>query len=202
VFELQWLNYGLGVANVVTWTLSCFLLNGYLFWKSRQFELASRTALLWSSFSSSGGMSGMREFLVVGVPATLWSCSEWWWWEIQCLIVGLISSVDLAANVAMMTAVNLLFMISNGIMNTASSLVGNAIGCGDIAMAKTYAAVSCSLGAAISALILLPALFIFDNQICAALTDEADVKISLKPIMHIYALILIPDHCANILSGS
>lgn len=136
------------------------------------------------------------------MPATMWSCSEWWWWEIQCLIVGLISSVDLAANVAMMTVVNLFFMTSNGIMNTASSLVGNAIGSGDVTMAKTYAAVSCSLGAAISGLIVLPALFIFDDQICAALTDEADVKMSLKPIMHIYAFNLIPDHCANILSGS
>ena len=124
VNRLGWLNEGVGCANVITWFTGSVLLNGYLIYTADSIGLGENRWMLSGIGLGPGGWPALKEFLKLGVPYLIQTCSEWWFWEVIALIVGLIDSVSLAAHVGLLTLVSLLFMISIGISNTGSAQVG------------------------------------------------------------------------------
>jgi len=55
-------------------------------------------------------------------------CFEWWAFELIAIFAGLLSVNDLAAQVAIVNIVGLVYMIPLGVQFAASGLVGNMIG--------------------------------------------------------------------------
>ena len=69
-------------------------------------------------------------------------CFEWWCFEILAIFAGMLSNAELAAQVAIINIITLLFMIPLGVQFAASSLVGIEIGAGNPQQAKKYALTS------------------------------------------------------------
>lgn len=72
--------------------------------------------------------SGWCEYLKLAVPSTLMQCFEWWAFELIAIFAGILSVNDLAAQVAIVNIVGLVYMIPLGVQFAASGLVGNMIG--------------------------------------------------------------------------
>jgi len=59
-------------------------------------------------------------------------CFEWWAFEVIAIFAGMMSVTDLAAQVVIINIIGLVYMIPLGIQYSASLLVGNQIGKGNI----------------------------------------------------------------------
>ena len=66
-------------------------------------------------------------------------CFEWWAFELLAIFSGYLGVIALAAEVVIINIVTFIFMLPLGISYAASSLVGNAIGQGNIKMGKRFA---------------------------------------------------------------
>jgi multidrug resistance protein, MATE family len=68
---------------------------------------------LWSKNSFS--WSGTKKFLRLGVPGTIMQCAEWWAFEVLAIFAGMIGKHQLAAQVAIINIIGLLYMVPLGI---------------------------------------------------------------------------------------
>ncbi|NWR20268.1 S47A2 protein, partial [Emberiza fucata] len=85
----------------------------------------SRECLLeWDSFTS------------LAIPSMLMMCIEWWTYEIGSFLIGLLSVVELSVQSIIYEVSVVAFMIPLGLGTAASVQVGNALGAGNVEMAK------------------------------------------------------------------
>ena len=82
---------------------------------------------------------GCKEFLRLGVPGTLMQCAEWWAFELLAIFAGMLGKHELAAQVAVINIIGLIFMVPLGIQFSASALVGGQVGAKNPTLAKKYA---------------------------------------------------------------
>ena len=68
------------------------------------------------------------EFFKLGVPGTLMQCAEWWAFELLAIFAGILGTHQLAAQVAVINIIGLIFMIPLGIQFAAAALVGKEFG--------------------------------------------------------------------------
>ena len=122
VFDMG--NSGAGAANLTTWTLQCLSGGIFLACNAGKFH-----ASVWQVLGvQQEGFRQWRSFLTVAIPGTLQLCGEWWFWEICALVIGFLGPTPLAAHVATINLVALLFMPSVALSSAASAVVGNSIG--------------------------------------------------------------------------
>lgn len=57
----------------------------------------------------------MKEFLKLAVPGTLMQCAEWWAFELLAIFAGILGKHQLAAQVAIINIIGLIFMIPFGV---------------------------------------------------------------------------------------
>ncbi|XP_010720375.2 multidrug and toxin extrusion protein 1-like isoform X1 [Meleagris gallopavo] len=120
----------------------------------------SRECLLeWDSFTS------------LAIPSMLMMCIEWWTYEIGSFLIGLLSVVELSAQSVIYEVSVVAFMIPLGLGTAASVQVGNALGAGDIEVAKRSSSTSmlCTGGFCIAVGAILAATkdvlgYIFTNE--------------------------------------
>ena len=60
-------------------------------------------------------------------------CFEWWCFEVLAIFAGMLSTEELAAQIAIINIIGLMYMIPLGVQFAASSLVGIEIGRGNTA---------------------------------------------------------------------
>ena len=107
------------------------------------------------------------------VPSTLMFFLEWGAFQFLILMAGYFSTNALAAQVALYNIVLLGFMLAYGISIATSTLVGNSIGAGKIALAKKYArmiVIGSVFANATECLIVL----VLREQVAAAYMAEVD----------------------------
>ncbi|NXQ16464.1 S47A1 protein, partial [Peucedramus taeniatus] len=80
--------------------------------------------LEWDSFTS------------LAIPSMLMMCIEWWTYEIGSFLIGLLSVVELSVQSIIYEVSVVAFMIPLGLGTAASVQVGNALGSGNIEVAK------------------------------------------------------------------
>jgi MATE family multidrug resistance protein len=68
------------------------------------------------------------EFLRLGIPGTLMQCAEWWAFELLAIFAGIMGTHQLAAQVAVINIIGLIYMIPLGIQFAAAALVGEQFG--------------------------------------------------------------------------
>ncbi|XP_009093215.1 multidrug and toxin extrusion protein 1 isoform X1 [Serinus canaria] len=85
---------------------------------------SSECLLEWDSFTS------------LAIPSMLMMCIEWWTYEIGSFLIGLLSVVELSVQSIIYEVSVVAFMIPLGLGTAASVQVGNALGAGNIEMAK------------------------------------------------------------------
>ncbi|NWH15324.1 S47A1 protein, partial [Grus americana] len=108
---------------------------------------SSECLLEWDSFTS------------LAVPSMLMMCIEWWTYEIGSFLIGLLSVIELSAQSIIYEVSVVAFMIPLGLGTAASVQVGNALGAGDVEMAKRSSSTSllCTGGFCIAVGVVLAA---------------------------------------------
>ncbi|NXJ07343.1 S47A1 protein, partial [Odontophorus gujanensis] len=91
---------------------------------------SSECLLEWDSFTS------------LAIPSMLMMCIEWWTYEIGSFLIGLLSVVELSAQSVIYEVSVVAFMIPLGLGTAASVQVGNALGAGDVEVAKRSSSTS------------------------------------------------------------
>ncbi|KFP11932.1 Multidrug and toxin extrusion protein 1, partial [Egretta garzetta] len=91
---------------------------------------SSECLLEWDSFTS------------LAVPSMLMMCIEWWTYEIGSFLIGLLSVIELSAQSIIYEVSVVAFMIPLGLGTAAGVQVGNALGAGNVEMAKRSSSTS------------------------------------------------------------
>ncbi|XP_072209556.1 multidrug and toxin extrusion protein 2-like isoform X3 [Excalfactoria chinensis] len=139
----------------------------------------SKECLLeWDSFTS------------LAIPSMLMMCIEWWTYEIGSFLIGLLSVVELSAQSVIYEVSVVAFMIPLGLGTAASVQVGNALGAGDIEVAKRSSSTSmlCTGGFCIAVGAILAATkdvlgYIFTNE-----KEIIDLVASVMPVYVVFHL--------------
>ena len=79
------------------------------------------------------------EFLNVGLSATVMLCSEWWAYEVLAMFASQLGADSLSAESILIQTAYLAFIIPLCIGYAVTSVVGNALGAGDIVLARKIA---------------------------------------------------------------
>ncbi|OLP92287.1 Multidrug and toxin extrusion protein 2 [Symbiodinium microadriaticum] len=117
-------NTGAGYANAMTWTTQWFLISLYVMRIAPKLGMSRRDVFL----PGKGTFQEWGKYLKIAVPCVLQMSSEWWFWEINALLVGFLGTVPLAAHVAANQFIGLSFMPAMGISSAAAALIGNMLG--------------------------------------------------------------------------
>jgi len=64
---------------------------------------------------SSFDWQGAKEFLKLAVPGTMMQCAEWWAFELLAIFAGLLGTHQLAAQVAIINIIGLIYMVPCGV---------------------------------------------------------------------------------------
>ena len=89
-------NTGAGYANAMTWTTQWFLISLYVMRIAPKLGMSRRDVFL----PGKGTFQEWGKYLKIALPCVLQMSSEWWFWEINALLVGFLGTVPLAAHVA------------------------------------------------------------------------------------------------------
>nr|XP_057936414.1 multidrug and toxin extrusion protein 1-like [Doryrhamphus excisus] len=131
---------GSAAANTLSEIYICVFLFAYIWWK----KLHKTTWGGWSVDS----LQEWGAFMKLAIPSTLMTCFEWWIYEFGEFFAGMMSKNELAAQHALASIANLIYMIPVGIQAAACARVGNALGAGNTAGALLTCKVSLLLTAA------------------------------------------------------
>ena len=121
---------GLGAATSVNKFLLIFFLMVY--------GSCSKNIRPAMTFPDRDTFRGWCEYLQVALPVTAMYCAEVWAFEILVLIAGTLSVSQQAAQVILLSYVELLIMVALGIQETASGIFGNCIGANNVPLAKLF----------------------------------------------------------------
>lgn len=121
--HLNWGVAGVAIALDITY-LSNFIMQEIIY----RIVMREHFKQLLMPYFSAVTFQDWCEYLKLGVPSTLMACFEWWAFEVIAIFAGLLSVNDLAAQVAIVNILGLIYMIPLGIQFAASGMVGNMIG--------------------------------------------------------------------------
>lgn len=155
-------------------------------------------APLWSKET----FSGWCEYLKLAVPSTLMQCFEWWAFELIAIFAGLLSVKDLAAQVAIINTIGIVYMIPLGVQFAASGMVGNMIGARNPKQAQKYAL--CAVLLAVIIVSIVSIVFNIIPEIIGGIFTKdlfvIDIVVSNMPVMTAF-LVLDSIHgaqCGNV----
>jgi MATE family multidrug resistance protein len=191
-------NYGLGLANTITWTLQFVLLLTYVLATAKQHGL-SPAALIGTSREA---WRSWGAFLAVALPSALQSCGEWWFWELCALVVGYLGSVPLAAHVATLNYVAATFMPTLGISQAAATVTGQSVG--EKNSRKCSHAIVVSVVGGFALMLLISAVSIcFRREIAVAYSRDPSTQDLVVTLLLIYYPLAGSCDCVqNILGAS
>jgi MATE family multidrug resistance protein len=146
---LEWGLWGAGLAMSFNSILRFLMLEVYF---SRKPELRGHR---WTKEMFS--FRGIRHFLGLGIPSFLLVAVEWIAFELQSVFAGWVSTQGLAAHVAGVNVIAIVFMVPNGVSQSLSTLIGASLGEGLPDLGKRFArkgailmfVISCMYGSAI-----------------------------------------------------
>jgi len=146
-------------------------------------------------------LTGWWVFLKMGIPSTAMQCFEWWAFEIIAIFAGWLGKEQLAAQVAVINVITLIYMLPLGMQFAASALVGNEIGKKNVEQAKRYALVCIFFTLAMTSIVCL--LFIvFDLQVAQLFSKEPVVVGYVMDTLPILCVYLFFDAIHGVQSGN
>jgi MATE family multidrug resistance protein len=193
---LKWGLWGAGLAMSINSTLRFVMLELFLSWKP---ELRGHT-FTKEMFS----LRGIRHFLGLGIPSFLLVAVEWVAFELQSVIAGWVSTQGLAAHVACVNVVAIVFMVPNGVSQSLSTLIGASLGEGLPDVGKKFAKkglilvtlLACTYGLLI---------WYFDPSIAELYSSEPVTQQIMKQLLTITAIFVLFDAwnttCMGIIRG-
>jgi MATE family multidrug resistance protein len=130
------------------------------------------------------------EFLSLGLPGCVMLCAEWWAFEILTAFAGLLSAAAVDAQSIILQISVLIFMFPFGVAMATASLVGNALGAGEIQLARRIGFVSMSTVFVMNA--VLSVLLLKFGQYCIEILtvdpEVIKVTVELLPFLAVFLL--------------
>jgi len=142
----------------------------------------------------------LSEFLGLAIPSTLIIVAEWSGYDIQALIAGLLSKNDqvfviISLNIALQS-----FTIQFGIATACTTLIGNAMGEGNVKLAKAYYHQALVFAAGVIT-VQGSILWFYQDQIFNTFTRSDAIKDIQHNIYWIVFIVLVQDFWQNIFGG-
>ncbi len=183
---------GLAISTLIGRYIMAGMLMGYLFFRERGRGLPF-------NFSVDRGI--LREIVKLGVPASAQMLLEVGVFSLSTVLAARFVATDLAAHQIVLAVASALFMVPLGIGSAAASLVGQAVGACDYALARRtgYSALALGLGFALFSSV---SVIVFSDQVLGIYTTNPAVIHAAKMILFIAALFQISDGAQVIASGA
>ncbi|XP_062816738.1 multidrug and toxin extrusion protein 1 isoform X1 [Anolis carolinensis] len=184
-------------ANTLSQNLQPLLLFLYVWWK----KIHKKTwgGWGWDCLQEWGG------FLRLALPSMLMMCIEWWTFEIGSFLTGMISVVELGAQSIIFELATIAYLLPQGMSVASGVRVGNALGAGDAAQAKT----SCITGllcSGVFAVIFAGLLAAIRNVVAYIFTSDKEIVALVSKVMKIFAPFHLFDAiaatCGGVLRGA
>lgn len=184
---------GAGIAMGINSLLRFLLLEFYLF---RHPELHGHhfTKEVWS-------LRGIRHFLGLGIPSFLLVAAEWSAFELQSVLAGWVSTDGLAAHVAGINLIAILYMIPSGLSQSLSTLVGASLGEGVPELAKDFTKKGCILMMLIAST-YGACIYIWQASIARVYSTDEKMSQIMKSILPIISILVIGDAMATTITGT
>ncbi|NXE87238.1 S47A2 protein, partial [Menura novaehollandiae] len=124
-------------------------------------------------------------FIWLAVPSMVMMCVEWWAFEIGSFLAGLLSVVELGAQSILYELSCAAYMVPLGFSVAASVRVGNALGSGDVAQAKT-SCVTALLCAGVFAVVVATLLASLRDVVGYIFTKDKEIVNLVSKVMLIF----------------
>eukprot|EP00602_Paraphysomonas_sp_CaronLab_P007570 CAMPEP_0185022006 /NCGR_PEP_ID=MMETSP1103-20130426/4719_1 /TAXON_ID=36769 /ORGANISM="Paraphysomonas bandaiensis, Strain Caron Lab Isolate" /LENGTH=435 /DNA_ID=CAMNT_0027553859 /DNA_START=221 /DNA_END=1528 /DNA_ORIENTATION=+ len=142
----------------------------------------------------------LQEFASFGLPGCVMICAEWWAFEIITIMASLISSAAVSALSIAQQIMGIAFMIPMGIGIVASTVVGNALGAGDLALATDLGFLSVQYMAVLS-LLICPLILLLGPAFMHLYSADPEVISICNALTVLVALSTLFDGLQGVASG-
>jgi len=186
VVSMKYYNVGY-IAVPVTQVLASIGCAGFMWIYILLFKLHKDT---WVPFSFEN-LRGIGYWMRLAIPGMAMRCAEWWTFEINIIVAGLLSVEDLDAMTLLFNVINLLYTVPMGYSIAAAAKIGNAVGGENIALARRSSVlivVLTLISQSFFACMLVglknhwPSLFINDEEV-------HDIIVSVVPLLGFFLII-------------
>ena len=144
--------------------------------------------------------SEAKNFLRLAVPGTMMQCAEWWAFELLAIFAGMLGPHHLAAQVAVINILGLIYMVPLGIQFTASANVGGEIGAGNPTMAKKHAISHVTYAVLVVAIIVVAIKFNEDAVAGIFTSDPKDI-VYIHEVLDLISAYIMFDAIHGVNSG-
>ena len=130
-------------------------------------------------------LQGWGQYLKLGLPMCVMTCSEWWAFEILIILAGRISVRDQATYIILISLSNQMYEVAKGLGEATCALIGNSVGSNDVKLANNYFRVTFTISLIVVTTISVIVLRTSES-IITLFTNEKDVyrlTLSVIPIV-------------------
>ncbi|KAJ3180902.1 hypothetical protein HDU87_001548 [Geranomyces variabilis] len=145
-------------------------------------------------------MQQIWEFVKLGFPCVLMTCSEWWAFEVIALAAGWLGDKELAAQTIALTTCSLAYVVPLGLSIAASTRIGNSLGANAVRTARAAALAGVILAACI-AVISCSTLFAVRNQWGWLWSADPEVVRLVASILPLAAMFQLSDAVGAVAGG-
>ncbi|KAI8816045.1 mate-domain-containing protein [Fimicolochytrium jonesii] len=190
-YTLVWSRFSLGVmgapiaTSITYWTLP-FLTGCYIKYIDG--------GAAWGGLSARDAFSipHLRQFLALGLPSVIMTCSEWWAFEIVALAAGWLGNNELAAQTIALNTCSMTYVLPMGLSIAASTRIGNALGAVAPRTAKA-GAMACVVLSVMLATVNFTAIFAVRNQWGWVWSSDPEVVKLVASILPLAAVFQVSD---------
>ena len=141
-----------------------------------------------------------KNFLRLAVPGTMMQCAEWWAFELLAIFAGMLGPHHLAAQVAIINILGLIYMVPLGIQFAASANVGGEIGAGNPAMAKKHAISHVTYAIVVVAVITLTIKF-NEDAVAGIFTSDPEDTVYIHEVLDLISAYIMFDAIHGVNAG-
>lgn len=135
---------------------------------------------------------GIGEYLSLGIPSAMMLCLEWWAFEAMAVMSGYVGVKEQAAMIILLNIIGLMFFLSLGLQQAASSNIGHEIGRKNIGKAKQYMYTT-NVIAFITVSIAVIIFYIKQEFIIKVFTNSEDVQAAFNDVAYLAVTATFPD---------
>jgi MATE family multidrug resistance protein len=168
IIKLEWREVGAAIATNITYILNMVITDLWI----RCGANSKYKHMIF--FYDRTCFTDLWAYIKIGTMGMFMLCFEWWAFELLAIFSGLLGVTALASEVVVINMVTFIFMLPLGISYSASALVGNYLGEGNIRDAKIYASLTIVLNVILTSIIVI--IIGFNKRSLAALfTQREDI---------------------------
>jgi MATE family multidrug resistance protein len=146
-------------------------------------------------------LQGWKEYISISLPATVFICSEWWFFEVMTVFAAMMSETDLKVMSLVLNFGFLVYCMACGAMRIAlTTMIGNATGAENVNLVKKIINLSFYV-------VTVPIIFfmiipiVFSEQIAHLLTSDENMIEPLSKAFVIFGIFYSTEGLTTYLQG-